>query len=156
MRSKIVVIVEGLIGSGKSTFCKELAKELGQGTLLLLEPDEEADANPYLADYYGSPERWSFTMQCHLLSARYRMHQHAQWHSMQGYGHSILDRSYFGDTAFANLQLSSGLMSPREFDTYRSLYQAMTASVLHPQVCVYLDVTTDTAQRRISVILEIF
>lgn len=147
---KKVVIVEALIGAGKSTLTKELGKALGPTTLIQIEPDEKDGANPYLADYYGEPSRWSFTMQCHLLALRYRMHLHAQWHTLQGRGHAVMDRSYFGDTAFAHLQLQSGLMSQHEFNTYSSLYQAMTANVLLPSVCLRLSVLPETAQARIQ------
>lgn len=89
-------------------------------------------------------------MQAHLLSCRYRLHMHAQWHTMQGYGHSILDRSFYGDTAFARLQLGLGLMSQTEFNTYSTLYHAMTANVLLPTICLRILVTPETAQARIQ------
>lgn len=150
MARKKVVIVEGLIGGGKSHLTRELGAALGPNTLTLLEPDEKNEANPYLADYYSQPERWSFTMQCHLLSMRYRMHLHAQWHALQGNGHAILDRSFYGDTAFARLQLKLGLMSEREYKTYATLYQGMTAAVLHPTVCVRILVSPEVANERVS------
>lgn len=144
-----VVIVEGIIGAGKSSFSKELAYELGNDTLYLQEPDEKDNANPYLANFYEKPERWAYTMQTHLLQARYKMHLHAQWHAMTTGKNAVLDRSYFGDTAFARLQLSMGDMSRDEFDTYQSIYHAMTASVLLPNVCVHLQVEPWVAQQRI-------
>ena len=149
-----VVIVEGLIGSGKTTLSRELGEALGSDTLTLFEPDEKEDSkgasNPYLADYYADPARWSFVLQVHQLQARYRMHLQAQWHALQGYGHAVLDRSYFGDTAFARLQLSDGFMSQREFDTYASIYQAMTANVLLPSVCVRVLAAPEVCERRVA------
>jgi len=148
------VIIEGLISGGKTTLTRELGQALGPSTLILVEPDEKNQANPYLADYYGDPSRYSFTMQCHLLALRYRMHLHAQWHAMEGHGHAILDRSYFGDTCFARLQLTLGLMTQREFNTYTALYHAMTASVLLPDVCLRVLVSPETAVRRIESRME--
>jgi deoxyadenosine/deoxycytidine kinase len=150
-----VVIVEGLIGSGKTTLSRELGEALGANTLTLFEPDEKGEdgkntGNPYLADYYADPARWSFVLQVHQLQARYRMHLQAQWHALQGFGHAVLDRSYFGDTAFARLQLADGYMSPREFDTYASIYQAMTASVMLPTVCVRVLATPEVCERRVA------
>lgn len=153
--AKKVIIVEGLISGGKTTLTRELGKALGDDTLVLIEPDEKDSSNPYLADYYGEPARWSFTMQCHMLTMRYRMHLHAQWHAMQGAGHAILDRSYFGDTAFAHLQLQMGLMSEREFETYSKLYHGMTASVLLPTVCLRVLVSPEVAIQRIKKRLRI-
>lgn len=148
-----VIIVEGLIGSGKTTLSRELGIALGSTALTLFEPDEkgeEGGGNPYLADYYTDPARWSFVLQVHQLQARYRMHLQAQWHAMQGFGHAVLDRSYFGDTAFARLQVKMGLMSQREFRTYASIYQAMTASVLLPNVCVRVLASPEVCNTRVA------
>jgi len=134
--SKKVVVVEGIIGAGKTSLSRELGAALGSDTLTLLEPDEKGNANPYLADFCADPARWALTMQVHLLQRRFRMHLSAQWHAMEGRGHAILDRSYFGDTAFARLQRTRGAMSNREFETYSGIYHGMTAHVLLPQVCV--------------------
>ena len=150
MDRKKVVIVEGLIGGGKSHLSRELGEALGPNTLTLLEPDEKNDANPYLSDYYGDPKRWSLSMQLHLLGARFRMHNHAQWHCMQGHGHAVLDRSFYGDTAFARLQLKTGVMSEREFKTYSMIYHAMTASILLPSVCVRILVSPEIANHRVG------
>ena len=145
-----VTIVEGIIGAGKSTFSKELAKALGEDTLLLLEPDEKNNANPYLSSFYENQERWAFTMQIHLLQARYKMHLNAQWHTMNGNGNAVLDRSYFGDTAFARLQIRNGVMTENEFETYRGIYHSMTSTVLLPNFCVHLIVDPNVAIQRIK------
>jgi deoxyadenosine/deoxycytidine kinase len=152
-----VVIVEGLIGSGKTTLSRELGVALGPTSLTLFEPDEKGEdggSNPYLADYYTDPGRWSFVLQVHQLQARYRMHLQAQWHAMQGMGHAVLDRSYFGDTAFARLQLRDGYMTKREFDTYSSIYHAMTAGVLLPSVCIRVLASPEVCERRVASRME--
>ncbi|MBM4354649.1 MAG: deoxynucleoside kinase [Deltaproteobacteria bacterium] len=151
---KKVVIVEGIIGAGKSSLTKELGAALGPQTLVEMEPDEANNANPYLADFYHDPKRWALVMQVHLLQARYRMHLQAQWHAMSGAGHAVLDRSYFGDTCFARLQLRNGSMTLREFNTYRDLYHTMTAHVLLPNVCVRLLVSPEVSRRRIESRME--
>jgi len=145
-----VVIVEGLIGAGKTTLSRELGVALGPNTLTLTEPDEKNNANPYLDDYYADKKRWSLTMQLHLLGLRFRMHQDAQWHAMNNRGPVIMDRSYYGDTSFARVQAKLGLMSDREFETYANIYHSMTASVLLPTVCVRILVSPETCNERIS------
>jgi len=145
-----VVIIEGIIGAGKSSLTRELGAALGNDTLVQMEPDDAGNANPYLSDFYSDASRWALVLQVHLLQARFRMHLHAQWHALSGRGHALLDRSYFGDTCFARLQLRNGSMSPREFETYRALYHTMTASVLLPNVCVRLLVAPEISKRRIE------
>ena len=149
-----VVIIEGIIGCGKSTLADELGEALskhsGLPALVLQEPDEQDNANPYLDDFYGDKARWAFTMQAHLLQARWRMHRLAQEYALGGLGHAVLDRSYFGDTAFARLQVRNKDMSDREFATYSSLYHAMTEIVLLPNVCIRLLVSPEVANERIA------
>jgi len=149
VRGKVIIVL-GLIGSGKTTLSEELAKALGPDTLWLPEPDEKEGRNPYLSDYYHSPERWALTMQVHLLSRRFRQHLQAQWYTMNTGLPAVMDSSYWQDTAFARLQLRLGLMSQAEFDTYALLYQAMTASVLFPSAVVRILTTAETCQARIS------
>lgn len=149
-----VIIIEGLIGSGKTTLTRDLAQHAPQETLFLLEPDEKDNANPYLERYYRDPHRWAFTMQAHLLSARFRMHQLAQWHTLSKQGHAILDRSYFGDTCFAKVQLKNGYMTEEEYNTYASLYRSMTASVMLPSICIRLETSPETCNKRISKRME--
>ena len=153
LRGKVVV-VEGIIGAGKSSFSEELSGFLGGDTLYLREPDEKDGGNPYLADFYEDQSRWAFTMQTHLLQKRYKMHLHAQWHAMTSGANAVLDRSYFGDTAFARLQVKTGTMTADEFKTYQGIYHAMTASVLLPTVCVHLEVSPEISARRIKKRME--
>lgn len=154
MKRGKVVICCGLIGAGKSSLSKELADVLGTDTLWLSEPDEKGGRNPYLSAYYSAPERWAFTMQVHLLSTRFRQHLQAQWHVMNTGSCAVMDSSYWSDSSFARLQLRKELMTEDEFATYASLYQAMTASVLLPNVCLRLLTSPETSNRRIQQRME--
>jgi len=152
------VIAEGIPGAGKTVFAEELGealtrqrREVGQRaeTLFIAEADEK-QGNPYLKDYYSDMSRWASTMQCQLLARRFRAHLSAQYHVMSERGDGVLDRSYFGDVAFAKVQRDLGFMSEREYETYKLLYHGMTSFVLYPNLCVFLDVSIDTSMERIS------
>ena len=142
-----VYIIEGIIGAGKTTFAKLLSEELN--CEWLQEPDEK-NGNPYLSDFYGDQKRWALTMQLHLLNTRFRMHKHAQWTTMQTCKDVIIDRSYFGDTAFARLQLKNGTMTQNEYNTYCMSYHNMTSNVLLPQICIHLITTPEVSSSRIN------
>lgn len=148
------IIVEAVMGAGKSTLTRAMASVLGPETLILLEPDEKENRNPYLARYYEAPARWCFTMQVHLLTLRLRATQRAQWFVADTGNNAIMDRSLPGDTAFARLQLKYGYMTEMEFQTYSNLYHAMTAKSLLPNVCVRLLVDPEVAIRRIKKRME--
>ena len=94
-----LIIVEGNIGAGKSTFAQHLARAL-DGEYL---PEPADGTNPYLEDYYRDPARWAFEMQMFLLTRRYRAQKYAQGKVRHKGGFVVLDRSYYGDVCFANV-----------------------------------------------------
>ena len=152
-----VIIVEGGIGAGKTELAQELAEALTEASLhptaLLLEPTTDAEvggANPYLTDYCGDQRRGALVMQVHLLQERFRMHLEAQWYAMSGRGHAVVDRSFYGDVAFLELQHRDGHVDDREYRTYKRLYACMTAFVRLPSVCLRLLVDPAVAARRVD------
>lgn len=160
-RSYGVYIVEGPIAAGKSEFTVELAGALrevsGKPCLCLVEPaskDEEEQgeshaSNPYLNDYYKDPARWAMHLQVHMLGERFGMHLHAQYHAVQGLGHAVVDRSYFGDVSFLECQRRLGYIDDREYDTYSRLYELMTGFVRLPTAVVHLMVDPEVSAERI-------
>ena len=142
-----IVVVEGNIGAGKSTFSKILAEKL-EG-VFISEPDEKN--NPYLSDYYKDPARWAFDVQIFLLSSRYRAHKYAQ--SLirhRGGGFVVMDRSYYGDVCFANVQKTFGYFSERDYKTYMAHHADMKCGLEPPIASIFLDVTPENCKKRIS------
>lgn len=135
--------VAGLIGVGKSTLTTDLAEYLGYTPKY--EPVED---NPYLADFYKDIPRWTFPMQMHLLSRRFRQHQEVIW-SVRRHGGVVQDRTIYEDTLFARMHFDDGMMDRRDYDTYISLFQDMQNFLKYPDVILYLRVTPEVAARRI-------
>lgn len=151
MKTSGYIIVEGNIGAGKSTFAQALAnafQALGHNAEYLAEPAD--GTNPFLSLYYEDPKRWAFTMQAHLLSKRYEMTQYAQHGALMGKGWFIMDRSYFGDLYFANVQMKDGYFTPDEYASYVSLHKAMQANIHFPTAAIFLDCAPETCKRRIE------
>lgn len=144
------VIIEGVIGIGKSTLTKELVESLGPGTLYFDEPTNGNGENPYLDRYYQDPHRWAYTMQTHLLQKRLRAHLESQWHVLNGKGHAVMDRSYFGDVCFAEIQKQDGFMTAEEYNSYLELFECMTANVLYPNFCIVLHAPLEVVEKRIK------
>ena len=142
-----LIIVEGNIGAGKSTFAKILANALDGE--YLPEPDEKT--NPYLADYYRDPARWAFDVQMFLLTKRYRAQRYAQSKVRHnGGGFVVLDRSYYGDVCFANVQKQLGYFSQRDYDTYLCHHTDMKAFLEPPAVAIFLEVSSEVCKQRIN------
>jgi len=60
------IVIEGLIGVGKTSLCRILRDELG--ARLVLEPAED---NPFLAAFYADQARFAFPAQMFYLATRY-------------------------------------------------------------------------------------
>ena len=130
------IIVEGLIGVGKSTFTKEASE------ILLLKPQyESVEDNPFLGKFYSDPERWANTVQMHFLYDRFEKHL------PQG---TILDRSIWGDLCFANILHEDGILSDEEHMSYLNHSKLVRTYVPTVDLCIHLHVEVDEALKRIA------
>lgn len=145
--SKKFIIIEGIIGAGKTSLAKAIADRLEGDVTTFLEPAE--GDNPYLPLYYADPERYAFHMQIFLLWKRFRAHKAAQSLVLAGHCHCVGDRSYFGDRAFADVQLCYNYLSSDDYETYLGIHKDMQRSILYPSALVYLETPIELAMQRI-------
>jgi len=136
----MLVAVSGTIGAGKSTFCGQLAQELGYEIV----PEPVRD-NPYLSDFYEDPHRWAFASQVFMVTHRFRRYLDVS----RLEGGFVFDRFLFEDRVFAEVCRDMGYMTPREWDTYEALQESFIGTVRQPDLVIYLRVTPETANRRI-------
>ncbi len=130
------VAIAGNIGAGKTTLTKLLAKHYRW------EPHyESVDENPYLDDFYGSMERWSFNLQVYFLNSRFR-----QILEIRESGKNIIqDRTIYEDARiFAPNLHAMGLMTNRDFNNYESLFELMEKLVTPPDLLIYLRASIPT------------
>lgn len=124
------VAIAGNIGAGKTTLTKLLAKHYNW------EPQfEDVLENPYLEDFYNKMERWSFNLQIYFLNSRFR-----QILQIRESGKKIIqDRTIYEDAyIFAPNLHAMGLMTNRDFENYRSLFDLMESVVQGPDLLIYL------------------
>jgi deoxyadenosine/deoxycytidine kinase len=124
------VAIAGNIGAGKTTLTKLLAKHFNWEAQL-----EDVVDNPYLDDFYNQMERWSFNLQVYFLNSRFR--QVAQ---IRKSGKDIIqDRTIYEDAhIFAPNLHAMGLMTNRDFENYKSLFDLMEGFVQGPDLLIYL------------------
>ena len=124
------IAIAGNIGAGKTTLTKLLAKHFRWEAQL-----EDVVDNPYLDDFYNQMERWSFNLQVYFLNSRFR--QVAQ---IRESGKDIIqDRTIYEDAhIFAPNLHAMGLMTNRDFENYKSLFDLMESFVQGPDVLIYL------------------
>ena len=139
---KRFIAIAGNVGVGKSTLTGLLAERLGW------EPFFEAvDENPYLSDFYQDMRAWSFHSQIYFLSRRLRHHRRL----LDRPNSVVQDRSVYEDAeVFAcNLYLQ-GDMDPRDYQSYRELYEVLTSFLPPPDLVVYLRASVQTLRSRIA------
>ena len=124
------IAIAGNIGCGKTTLTKMLAKRYGWTPQF-----EPVDNNPYLEDYYADMERWSFNLQIYFLNKRFR--DVVEISKSKDY--IIQDRTIFEDACiFAPNLHNKGLMSDRDFNNYRELFDLMMSLVKLPDLMIYI------------------
>ena len=124
------VAIAGNIGAGKTTLTKLLSKHYKWDAHF-----EEVDDNPYLDDFYNQMERWSFNLQIFFLNSRYR-----QILEIRESGKNIIqDRTIYEDAfIFAPNLHAMGLMTNRDFNNYKQLFELMEKLVQPPELVIYL------------------
>ena len=124
------IAIAGNIGAGKTTLTKLLAKHYNWEAQL-----EDVVDNPYLDDFYNQMERWSFNLQVYFLNSRFR-----QVLQIRQSGKDIIqDRTIYEDAhIFAPNLHAMGLMTNRDFENYKSLFDLMESLVQGPDVLIYL------------------
>ena len=132
------IVVEGVIGVGKTSLTKLLATRLG-GRLNL----EIVEENPFLAKFYRDREAYAFQTQIFFLLSRFRQ--------QQGLGQQDLfnaalvsDYLFAKDRIFANLNLGDD-----ELTLYGQLATILEQRVLKPDLVIYLQARTEVLQQRI-------
>ncbi|NUM31798.1 MAG: deoxynucleoside kinase [Bacteroidetes bacterium] len=136
------IAVSGNIGAGKTTLTQMLAKHYNW------EPHFEAlDDNPYISDFYDDMHRWSFNMQMYFLNSRFNSILEIK----RGNNSVIQDRTIYEDAnIFAPNLHGMGLMSTRDFNTYKSLFESVKNLIKPPDLLIYLRAAIPTLVNQIQ------
>lgn len=134
-----MIVIDGVVGSGKSTLMNILEKE---GYVAFREP---VINNPILEKFYYNRERYAFPLQVFFLNNRFKYIKEAM-----KLENGIMDRSIYGDAIFAKLLELIGDMSTEEFGVYQELLENILEHVKPPKLMIYLEVSVDEAMNRIK------
>ena len=124
------IAIAGNIGAGKTTLTEMLSNHYGW------EPHfEDVLKNPYLDDFYERMERWSFNLQIYFLNSRFNQMLECSKKEKD----TIQDRTIYEDAfIFApNLQ-AMGLMTNRDYENYKSIFNTLNSFVKDPDLLIYL------------------
>jgi deoxyguanosine kinase len=134
------IVIEGNIGSGKTTVATMLAERLGARLVL-----EQFSDNPFLPKFYAEPSRHAFPLELSFLAERY--HQHRE---------EILRQDMFAPTVIADYMLAKSLifaklnLSEDEFQLYRNLFSIIHGRLPRPDIIIYLHSSEERCLRQIG------
>lgn len=134
------IVVEGVIGSGKTTLAKMLAERYG-GRLML----EKFDDNPFLPKFYAEPDRYAFPLELSFLAERYRQQKE-----------EAVETDVFAPVVVSDYLLSKSLiyaeatLSDDEFQLFRTLFNIVHRRMPPPELIIYLNCPPKQALRNIA------
>lgn len=132
------IVVEGVIGVGKTSLCHLLADSLQARANL-----EVVEENPFLARFYGDRAAHAFMTQIFFLLSRYHQQQSlAQMDLFQG--RIVSDYLFAKDRIFANINLADD-----ELRLYEQVAQVLEERILRPDLVIYLQASTEVLMGRI-------
>lgn len=149
-----IIMVEGNIGAGKSTFLKVLKKRLNLN--IIFEPTDkwqnknEKDGN-LLKLFYADTPRWAYTFQSYAFITRTQTLLDYQAEN-QSDKIKVLERSVYCDRyCFAKNCFESGLMTKLEWQIYKDWFSWLVEKYSpKPIGFIYLQTSPETCYSRIN------
>ncbi len=133
------IVVEGVIGVGKTSLSRLLSERLTAKLVL-----EEVEENPFLKDFYRDRARYAFQTQMHFLFSRYQQQRNLRQLDLFR-ERTVSDYLFAKDRIFAGLNLQD-----RELALYERLVGWLELEVMKPDVVVYLQANPDVLMERIA------
>jgi deoxyadenosine/deoxycytidine kinase len=137
LSDKEFVVIEGNIGSGKTSLVKKIAPLYDAKVIL-----ETFEDNPFLPKFYEDRERYAFPVELSFLAARYRQLKKEIQNKDLFHRLTIADYHFLKSLIFAGETLPDD-----EYRLYRQLFDIIYEMVPVPDLYVYL-------HRPVDVLLE--
>jgi deoxyadenosine/deoxycytidine kinase len=132
------IVVEGLIGVGKTTLSELLAKKY-QARLIL----EQFEENPFLEKFYAQPERYAFQTELSFLASRYKQQETIT-------APELFSRVTIADYIFEKNRIFAGLtLTGDELALYDRIYRIMLEQAAKPDLIIYLQAPIEQVQANI-------
>lgn len=133
------IVIEGPIGSGKTTLARMLADKFSTELL-----SEKAEENPFLARFYQDAKRYALSTQLFFLFQR--SGQIADISQLDMFSKPITADFFLEkDPLFARLNLSD-----EEYALYHQIYNHLQLETPKPDLVIYLQTPVDALSERIA------
>ena len=132
------IVVEGVIGVGKTSLCRLIKEKLGGMSVL-----ENFESNPFIEDFYRSQKQFAFKTQLFYLISRFKQHLELPLPDLFN-SPLIVDYLFEKDRIFATVNLDDN-----ELDLYNTVWDVLAPKINPPQLVVYLQASTDRLLKNI-------
>jgi len=133
------IVVEGVIGAGKTTLAIKLKEYLGGRNIF-----EEFEENPFLEDFYTDRARFAFQTQMFFLLSRFKQQEKIQQTEL--FEKTLVSDYFFDkDRIFAVLNLDD-----REMVLYDRLATILEKQIVKPNLVIYLNSSVDRLMQNIQ------
>ena len=133
------IVVEGPIGSGKTSLATKLAQRLNATTLL-----EDAKANPFLPLFYRDMRRHALPTQLFFLFQRVQQLEQLKQPDMFAKP-TVADFALAKDPLFARMTLDDA-----EYQLYSKIFDHVRPQAPAPDLVVYLQASVETLIQRVK------
>jgi len=147
------IVIEGVIGVGKTALTRMLGEQFGVRTFF-----EQFEENPFLGNFYANREQYAFQTEVFFLLNRYRQQEAVVKPALDDAGYPLGAEPstepgaglVVGDYLFAKTRLFAGLnLRGAELELFDQIYEALARQVATPDLVVYLTASVDMLMARI-------
>lgn len=142
-----ILVIEGNIGSGKTTLGNKLVKFFNDNDIPAMFYEEHIN-KPLLELFMADMNKYAFAMQMYMLTCRKQTYIEANTFARLNNGVSIIDRSMYGDYVFANMHYKAGRINDIEWTIYTETINSY--KLPQPTHMLFLSVTPEVAMERIK------
>ena len=134
------VVIEGNIGSGKTTLSKLLAEKWNSRLML-----EEFKDNPFLPKFYENPKQHGFALELSFLAERYHQKRDELNRTDLFRPGIVCDYSFAKSLVFAKINLD-----PDEFELYQNLFHIIHGRLPKPDILLFLYCSPEKSLQQIK------
>lgn len=133
------LVIEGNIGSGKTTLTNMIAKKFGARMLL-----EGFEDNPFLPKFYKEPDKYAFPLEMAFLADRYNQLS-KNVPEFELFSSFVVSDYYFAKS----LIFAANTLSKDEYNLYQRFFHIVYDRIPKPDLYVYLHVRPENLLKNI-------